>query len=68
MRPNLDSLPLTKDELEAARKQVRDMAFSKWHHAGCPEDDALAFWLEAEHEWIQYYYVPSRGRQQRPSS
>lgn len=64
MQPRLDSLLLTTDELEAARKQVREMAFFKWREAGCPDDDELTFWLEAEREWIQYCYVPGRWRRQ----
>ena len=60
MQPCLDSLLLTEDELKAARKQVQGMAYFKWQAAGCPEDDALTFWLEAELEWIEYYYVPDR--------
>ena len=59
-QPCLDSLLLTEDELKVARKQVREMAYFKWQAAGSPEDDALRFWLEAEREWIEYYYVPDR--------
>ncbi len=60
MQPSLDLLLLTEDELKAAKKQVREIAYFKWQAAGCPEDDALTFWLEAELEWIDYYYVPDR--------
>ena len=60
MHPCLDSLILTDEELKAARKHVQEMAYFKWKAAECPEDDALRFWLEAELEWIEYYYVPDR--------
>ena len=60
MQPCLESLLLTEDELKAARKHVREIAYFKWQDAGSPEDDALTFWQEAELEWIEYYYVPDR--------
>ena len=60
MQPCLDSLLLTEEELKIAKKKVQEMAYFKWQAAGCPEDDTLMFWLEAELEWIEYYYVPDR--------
>jgi hypothetical protein len=60
MQPCLNSLLLLEDELKAARKQVQKIAYFKWQAAGCPEDNALTFWREAELEWIEYYYVPDR--------
>jgi hypothetical protein len=56
----LDLLLLTDDELKAARKQVQEMSYFKWQAAGCPQDDSLKFWREAELEWIEFYYVPVR--------
>ena len=61
MQQCLDLLLLTADELDAARKQVQKMAYFKWQAAGCPNDDALTFWREAELEWIEYFYVPDRS-------
>lgn len=60
MQPSLDSLILTPDELHAAKEQVRRMAYLKWQAAGCPPNEALRFWLEAELEWIEYRYIPDR--------
>jgi hypothetical protein len=60
MKPCLDLLWLTDGELKAARKQVQEMAYFKWRAAGCPTENALMFWREAELEWIEYYYVPDR--------
>ena len=58
--PSLDSLLLTSDELERARKQVEEMAYFKWQAAGCPDADPDIFWRDAELEWIEYCYVPDR--------
>ncbi len=60
MTPSLDTLLLTEDELEIARRQVRDMAYRKWQAAGCPDDAGTKFWLAAEQEWIAFFYVPAR--------
>ena len=60
MKPSLDSLVLTEDEVQAARKEIQKLAYSKWQAAGCPEDAALTIWQAAEVEWIEYYYVPKR--------
>ena len=59
-QPSLDSLLLNEDELQEARRQVQEMAYYKWQHAGCPDGQDLRFWLEAELEWVEYYYVPDR--------
>jgi hypothetical protein len=60
MHPCLDSLLLTDDELNLARKQIQELAYFKWQEAGCPDNSALTFWAEAEREWIAYSYVPHR--------
>jgi hypothetical protein len=60
MHPSLDALLLTKDQRELARQAIKENAYYKWQAAGCPEDDALRFWLEAEYEWVEYCYVPIR--------
>ena len=57
-QPSLNLLQLTEDELEMAQQTVREMAYLKWQAAGCPEDQSLKFWLEAELEWVEYRYVP----------
>ena len=59
-RPSIDELILTKDELRNAREQVQQMAYFKWLDAGRPLGDELQHWLEAELEWIEYFYVPDR--------
>jgi hypothetical protein len=51
---------LTDEEREAARDQVRRMAYAKWQEAGCPKNRDLEFWSAAELEWMEYYYVPHR--------
>jgi hypothetical protein len=60
MSISLDSLLLTPQELEAALRQVRELANSKWEAVGRPADRELDFWCAAEREWIAYCYVPHR--------
>jgi hypothetical protein len=60
-RPTLDMLLLTDKELQAAKKQVQQMAYFRWQNAGCPLECEQTFWNEAELEWIEYYYVPHRN-------
>ena len=60
IQPRLDQLVLSEELLEAAKNKVQELAYRKWQESGCPENDELSFWLEAEREWIQYYYVPDR--------
>lgn len=31
-------------------EQIRELAYSKWQCAGCPEGDGIDFWLQAEEE------------------
>ena len=57
---SLEELVLTEDEIESAREQVKEIAYYKWQRAGCPRDEDLKFWNEAQLEWIAYYYVPNR--------
>ena len=59
-RPSLDSLPLDEHEIEAAKDEIRSIAFNKWQLAGCPDDSDVDFWIEAEVEWIEFRYVPHR--------
>ena len=56
---SLESLELTDEELELARKQVERLAYCKWEEAGCPMCDPLDFWRVAEREWISLYYLPN---------
>lgn len=58
---DLESLELSIEQLEMARAQVRERAYEKWQEAGCPPDDGLEYWLEAEREWISRNYVPWRA-------
>ena len=57
MQTSVESLPLTEDDIEAAKRQIREIAYFKWQAAGCPGDDALTFWREAEIQWIDLFYV-----------
>lgn len=59
-RPCLELLLLTEEELETAKRQVQEIAYFKWQESGCPEEESLKFWEEAEREWIEYNYVPDR--------
>lgn len=57
---SLEDLVLTPEELEIARSQVQEIAYTKWEAAGCPKGCDALFWNEAELEWIEYMYVPDR--------
>jgi hypothetical protein len=60
MRVTLDTLELTRDELDRAKDRVRQLAYLKWEIAGRPFDGSLHFWLEAERRWIEHEYTPHR--------
>ncbi|MBI3461511.1 MAG: DUF2934 domain-containing protein [Planctomycetes bacterium] len=60
MSLNLETLDLTPEELEHAKRQVRVIAYHHWEEAGHPDDSALNLWLTAEREWICHQYVPDR--------
>ena len=66
-QPTLDTLLLTDEERRAAKVQVEQMAYFRWQDAGCPQDDALRFWCEAELEWMEYFYVPHRRAEKKNS-
>jgi hypothetical protein len=51
---------MDEEKRDAARRQIQDLAYNKWLDAGCPDDCGLQFWVEAEQEWINYYYTPDR--------
>lgn len=59
-KPSLESLPLDAQGMESARREIEVLAFCKWKEAGCPDNSAFNFWVEAEMEWIEYRYVPDR--------
>ncbi len=61
MSVRLDTLEMTPAQYEAALASVRRLAYEKWLDAGQPCCDGGAFWLEAEREWIEHYYVPPRA-------
>jgi hypothetical protein len=56
----LDTLELTRDELDRAKDRVRQLAYLKWEAAGRPFDGSANFWLEAERHWIEHEYTPHR--------
>lgn len=60
MNVRLETLEFTPAELEASRQAVEKMAYYNWQAAGCPEGRGDEFWAQAEREWIERYYVPSR--------
>ena len=60
MAVTLDTLELTKEELELAREAVRRLAYAKWLDAGSPQGHDVDFWAQAEQEWIARNYVPAR--------
>ena len=57
----LDTLELTRDELEQAKDRVRQLAYLKWEAAGRPFDGSAKFWHEAERQWIEHEYTPHRN-------
>ena len=69
-QPSLELLQLMEDELNVAKQTVREMAYFRWQAAGCPDNQSLRFWLEAELEWVEYQYDPDHDviRMTRPSS
>ena len=68
MSISLDSLLLTPEELEAALRQVRELAYFKWEAVGRPADRELDFWCAAEREWIAHCYVPHRPGDDRENA
>ncbi len=60
MAVTLDTLEGTPQELEARRDAVRRLAYFKWLEHGRRESSDLDFWIMAEREWIERYYVPHR--------
>ena len=71
MSVTLETLELTRLELESAKNAVRKLAYFNWLDAGCPEFGELEFWLKAEREWIQRDYVPHRtvdGTRSQPNA
>lgn len=68
MAITLESLDLDEARLQAARDEIQQNAYYKWEKAGCPqEQDSLRFWREAEYEWIEFHYVPSRPFEENTS-
>jgi hypothetical protein len=60
MTVTLKSLELSPERLEALREFIGKAAYFKWVHAGRPPGDGFEFWLEAEREYLERCYVPSR--------
>lgn len=56
----LDTLELTRDELDRAKDRVRQLAYLMWEAAGRPLDGSLPFWVAAERKWIEHEYTPHR--------
>jgi hypothetical protein len=61
MTVRLDTLEMTPEQQQAAFECVRKLAYEKWVEAGQPQGCGDEFWLEAEREWIEHYYVPPRS-------
>ena len=60
MSITLETLELTQDQLKSCKDAVQKMAYFDWRDAGCPECGQLEFWLKAERDWIEHFYVPNR--------
>ena len=60
MAVSLESLEMGPEELDIARDAIRRLAYQKWELAGKPDSDGSLFWVEAEREWIERWYVPPR--------
>lgn len=60
MPVNLQTLPLSPEELESAEQVVRQLAYMLWLEAGRPLGMEDEFWLKAEQEWLAHHYVPRR--------
>lgn len=61
MPVNLQTLPLSPEELESAEQVVRQLAYMLWLEAGRPLGMEDEFWLKAEQEWLAHHYVPRRA-------
>ena len=33
-------------------QRIRELAYSRWEEAGCPEGDGVEFWLSAQHSVV----------------
>ena len=44
---------------------IRELAYSKWEQAGCPDSDGIEFWLQAEQELTT---PPAAGQSQEINS
>jgi len=55
IKAEMDPLHLTFSSLTRINDQtIREMAYLKWEEAGCPLNDGIEYWLEAERELISY--------------
>ena len=61
MSVTLETLEMTPQERELCLEAVRKMAYRKWRDSGQPDSPALDYWLQAQREWIENYYVPHRA-------
>jgi hypothetical protein len=62
MTATLESLEIAQEKIPICKDDIRKMAYFKWLAAGCPEGKDAEFWRAAEHEWIEFQYVPDRSR------
>lgn len=50
---HVQEVALRQEALQAIEK----IAFLKWNEAGCPQGDAICYWLNAEREWKRDHEV-----------
>ena len=60
MSVRLETLELTPAELAAAREAIQKIAYFNWLAAGSPAGQDAKFWGQADRQWIERHYVPSR--------
>jgi hypothetical protein len=60
MTATLASLEIPSEKLPICQDEIRKLAYFKWLEAGCPQGQDADFWKSAEHEWIEFQYVPDR--------
>lgn len=43
---------------ELRHREISDLAYKKWQEAGEPQGDGVQFWLDAEREWEEDFWIP----------
>ena len=53
-KPMVEEIPVAKEQLELE-------AYYHWLDRGCPENDALADWVEVEKKWVGKSEIAGEG-------